>query len=82
MSLWLNATGVPAEVAARAENSVHVLQAVYAHCIDGREQVISRQIEDALDSDSCTPQRVTVRDSKRLYAPSARARPCPPYVRE
>ena len=55
LSLWLNATGVPAEVAARAENSVHVLQAVYAHCIDGREQVISRQIEDALDSDSCTP---------------------------
>jgi len=54
LSLWLNATGVPAEVAARAGNSVRVLQAVYAHCIDGREQVIRRQIQDALDSGSCT----------------------------
>jgi hypothetical protein len=54
LSRWLNATGAPAEVAARAGNSVRVLQAVYAHCIDGREQANSRQIEDALDPDSCT----------------------------
>lgn len=54
LSLWLNATGAPAEVAARAGNSVHVLQDVYAHCTDGREDLISQQIEDALDPDSAT----------------------------
>ena len=82
LSLWLNATGAPAEVAVRAGNSVHVLQDVYAHCVDGRDEVISQQIEDALDPDSSTRHRVTMRDSKRLYAPSAPARRCPPYVRE
>ena len=55
LSLWLNATGAPAEVAARAGNSVHVLQDVYAHCTDGREDLISQQIQDALDPDSGTP---------------------------
>ena len=55
LSLWLNATGAPAEVAARAGNSVHVLQDVYAHCTNGREDLISQQIEDALDPDSGTP---------------------------
>ncbi len=54
LSLWLNAAGAPAEVAARAGNSVHVLQDVYAHCTDGREDLISQQIEDALDPDSGT----------------------------
>jgi integrase len=38
LSLWLNATSAPAEVAARAGNSVHVLQDVYSHCIDGRDR--------------------------------------------
>ena len=70
LSLWLNATGAPAEVAARAGNSVHVLQDVYAHCTDGREDLISQRIEDALDPDSATA-RITMRDSKRLYAPLA-----------
>jgi hypothetical protein len=57
LSLWLNATGAPAEVAAPAGNSVHVLQDVYAHCVDGRDEVISRQFEEALDPDSSTGQR-------------------------
>jgi hypothetical protein len=61
LSLWLNSTGAPAEVAARAGNSARVLQDVlqdvYAHCIDGRDEVISRQIEDALDPDSSTRHR-------------------------
>ena len=52
--MWLNATSAPTEVAARAGNSVHVLQDVYVHCIDGREDVVSRQIEDALDPDCGT----------------------------
>jgi hypothetical protein len=57
LSLWLNATGVPAEVAVRAGNSVHVRQDVYTHCVDGRNEVISRQIEEALDPDSATQHR-------------------------
>ena len=75
LSLWLDATGAPAEVAARAGNSVHVLQDVYTHCTDGREDLISQQIEDALDPDSA-PARITMRDSKRLYAPLAPAKRC------
>jgi hypothetical protein len=54
LSLWLNATSAPTQVAARAGNSVHVLQDVYVHCIDGREDVVNRQIEDTLDPDCGT----------------------------
>jgi integrase len=57
LSLWLHSTGAPAEVAARVGNSARVVQDVYAHCIDGRDEVISRQIEDALDPDSSTRHR-------------------------
>src|SRR5258708_18503274 len=35
LSLWLNASGAPAEVAARAGNSARVLHEVYLHCTDG-----------------------------------------------
>jgi hypothetical protein len=52
--MWQSATSAPAEVAARAGNSVHVRQDVYAHCIDGRDEVISQQIEDTLDPNSST----------------------------
>lgn len=55
MSWWLNATGAPGEIAAHAGNWVRVLQHVYTHCIDGREDLIGQQIEDALDLDSSTP---------------------------
>jgi hypothetical protein len=54
LSLWLNATGSLADVAARAGTSVHVLQDVYVHCIEGRDDLISQQIEDAFDPDSST----------------------------
>src|SRR6266567_1789205 len=56
LSLWLNASGAPAEVAARAGTSVHVLESVYAHCIGGQEDVSSQRIEDALDAGSRTSQ--------------------------
>jgi hypothetical protein len=48
LSLWLNASTSPADIAARAGNSVHVLQTVYAHCADGRDEIVSQQIERAL----------------------------------
>lgn len=50
LSLWLNASGAPAEVAARAGTSVHVLESVYVHCIGGQEEAISQRIEDALNA--------------------------------
>jgi integrase len=57
LSLWLNASAAPAEVAARAGTSVHVLESVYAHCIGGQEDAISQRIEDALNAGSRTPQQ-------------------------
>lgn len=48
VSLWLNA-GVPAtEVARRAGHGVAVMLAVYANCVDGREQVNNERISRAL----------------------------------
>ena len=66
LSLWLNASGAPAEVAARAGNSARVLHDVYLHCIDGQEDTVSQQIEDALDADASVDTIVTVRESERL----------------
>ena len=50
LSLWLNATGTPAEVAARAGTSTRVLHEVYLHCTDGQDDAVSQRIEDALDA--------------------------------
>ena len=60
--LWLNASGAPAEVATRAGNSTRVLHEVYLHCIDSRENTVSRG-PSALDAD--------LGKSRRLRAPSA-----------
>ncbi len=56
LSFWLNASGAPAEVAARAGTSVHVLESVYVHCVGGQEDAISQRIEDALNAYSRTSQ--------------------------
>ncbi len=48
LSLWLNAGAPPAQIAARAGHSVTVLLTVYAHCIDGQDQITNRLIEHAL----------------------------------
>lgn len=48
LSLWLNG-GVPAaNVAARAGDSVAMLQSTYAHCIDGDDEIMNRRIDTAL----------------------------------
>ena len=78
----LNATGAPAEVAARAGNSARVLHDVYLHCIDSQQDHLSQQIEDALDADaSHRPSSQRVKASgytdRRLHRG-----PCPLYVRE
>ena len=47
LSLWPNAGAPPAQIAARAGHSVTVLLTVYAHCIDGQDQITNRLIERA-----------------------------------
>ena len=48
LSLWLASGAPPADVAARAGHSVHVLLTTYAHCIPGCDQIASQHIEQAL----------------------------------
>jgi hypothetical protein len=48
LSLWLASGAPPAEVAARAGHSAHVLLTVYAHCIPGHDQIASQHIAQAL----------------------------------
>ena len=55
LSLWLNASGTPAEVAARAGTSARVLHEVYLHCTDGQDDTVRQQIEDAPDADASVP---------------------------
>ena len=42
LSLWLASGAPPAEIAARAGHSVHVLLTTYAHCIPGCDQIASQ----------------------------------------
>ena len=81
LSLWLNASGTPAEIAARAGNSTRVLHEVYLHCTDGQEDTVSQRIESALDaSTGSTPSSPHAKASgytNRRHHP----RPCPLSVR-
>jgi hypothetical protein len=49
LSLWLNTGGDPAQIAARAGNSVAVLLTVYSHCIHGRDNLLNQQIDQVLE---------------------------------
>jgi hypothetical protein len=80
LSLWVNASGAPGEVAARAGNTTRVLHDTYLRCIDSHDDIISQRIEDALDADlriasSCVKASGYTR--RRHHA-----RPCPLSVRE
>ncbi|SDJ78022.1 tyrosine-type recombinase/integrase [Streptomyces indicus] len=48
LSTWLNAGVDATEVAQRAGNSVEVLLGRYAKCIDGRQEIANRKIEELL----------------------------------
>ncbi|MDQ0385321.1 integrase [Streptomyces sp. DSM 42143] len=48
LSTWLDAGVDPTEVAERAGNSMEVLLTRYAKCLDGRQDVANRRIEDLL----------------------------------
>src|SRR5260370_38327677 len=56
LSLWLNASGEPAEVAARAGNSARVLHEVYLHCTAGQDDTVSQRIEAALAPGASLPR--------------------------
>ena len=73
LSLWLSAGAPPAEVAARAGHSVTVLLSMYAHCIDGHDQITNRLIEDALRPGSPAPGPKASGSADRRYPP----RRCP-----
>ena len=49
LSLWLNAGGDPAQIAARAGRSVAVLLTVYSHCIHGQDDLLNQQIDHVLE---------------------------------
>jgi hypothetical protein len=87
LSLWLNVSSAPAEIAARAGNSTRVLHDVYAHCIDSQEDRVSQQIEDALDADALDAGTGITRPSPQMKASGSvhrrhSPRPCPLSVRK
>ena len=82
LSLWLNATGEPAEVAARAGNSARVLYEVYLHCTDGQDDTVSQRIEDALDAGTGITHSSRCGKASGYTHRRHHPRPCPLYVRE
>jgi integrase len=81
LSLWLNAGGDPAQIAARAGNSVAVLLTVYSHCIHGHDNLLNQRISRVLGP-SPTPgpcpsvkkpavctDRATLWKNQRLHQP-------------
>jgi len=82
LCLWLNATGEPAEVAARAGTSTRVLHDVYVHCIDTREDAVSQRIEDALDPGASVTRSSRCGKASGYTHRRHHPRPCPLYVRE
>jgi hypothetical protein len=69
LSLWLAATAAPAEIAARAGNSVRVLHSTYEHCIDGHGLFFSRQIECALSDPAPSPSATVSGSPNRSHQP-------------
>jgi integrase len=67
LSLWLASGAPPAEIAARAGHSTHVLLSVYAHRIPGHDRIASHAIEHALSPD-CTPSRA-LPDNRNILPP-------------
>ena len=68
LSLWLSAGGDPAQIAARAGNSVAVLLTVYSHCIYGHDDLLNQQISRVLRP-SPTPGPCPSVESQRLCRP-------------
>ena len=82
LSLWLNASGTPAEVAVRAGTSARVLHEVYLHCINGHDDLITQQIEDALEAATSSPPTSPCGKASGYTNCRHHPRPCPLCVRE
>ena len=78
LSLWLNAGGDPAQIAARAGNSVAVLLTVYSHCIHGQDDLLNQQIGHVLEP-SAGPGPCPSVESQRLH-PTAQPREASGYT--
>jgi hypothetical protein len=71
LSLWLNASGAPAEVTARAGTSARVLHEVYLHCT-GQDDLVSRRIEAARDRGAGSMTKRERRSMEKLLGRPAR----------
>jgi integrase len=58
VSTWLNGGIAPAQVAEWAGHSIAILLRIYAKCVDGRDDIARRRIEEALGDpgDDDTPE--------------------------
>ena len=73
LSLWLASRASPAEIAARAGHSVHVLLTTYAHVLPGYGQIANGLIDRALHASTGPPM---------THKPGiTRPEICPPCVR-
>jgi integrase len=68
LSLWLNAGGEPAQIAARAGHSVAVLLTVYSHCLHGQDDLLNQQIDHVLEPFSRSGPCPSV-ESQRVHQP-------------
>ena len=77
LSLWLNAGGDPAQIAARAGHSVAVLLTVYSHCIHGHDDLLNQQISHGLEPSAgrgpcpSAGEPAVVPTARRVRTPSA-----------
>jgi hypothetical protein len=69
LSLQLNARAPPAQIAARAGQSVTVLLCTYAHCTDGQDEITNRQIEHALNTQNRRSNRTASGATDRRSRP-------------
>ena len=80
LSLWLNATGAPVEIAARAGTSTRVPHDVYVHCISGQDDTVSQRIEDALDPGAGVPGSSRCGKASGYAHRRHHPRPCPLHM--
>ena len=73
LPFWLNTTGTPGEIAARAGNCVRVLPHAYTHPTGGREDLIGQQIEDTRTQLSTQLKQVDDKATTGISAATERA---------